>query len=134
MVRRRVRMVALSTLVLVAAVPATAAAGRRPGAVDPNASPRVARALAERYAPLLYLGSTEAWGPMRVPDFLVHSDLMWVRAGRDLLLARDGAVRAARLGAPLRPGAARLLSPREDSRERRLAAVEPRRLRLRARP
>lgn len=90
---------ALATLALVAALPALAvAAAPRPGAIDPNASPRVARALAERYAPLLYLSSTETWGPMRVPEFLAHSDLVWVRPGRDELLARAGAIRAARLG------------------------------------
>lgn len=97
--RRCARLIVLSTLVLVAALPALASAASRPGAVDPNASPRVARALAERYAPLLYLSLTEAWGPMRVPQFLANADLVWVRPGRDLLLARDGAVRAARLGA-----------------------------------
>jgi hypothetical protein len=94
-----VRRIALAALVLCAALPPVASAGSRPGAVDPNASPRVAHALAERYAPLLYLHTTEPWGPVRAPEFLAHAELVWVRPGADLLLAPAGAVRAARLGA-----------------------------------
>lgn len=95
------RAVALALLLVVAVAPAAAAprAAPRPGAVAPNASPRVARALATRYAPLLHLQSQERFGLMRVEDFLAHARLVWSRPGTDPVLAAEGTVQAARLGA-----------------------------------
>jgi hypothetical protein len=90
---RGVLAVAAAAMVLTSS--AAGAPGPRPGAVAPNASARVARALAERYAPLLRLHSGEQWGLMRAPEFLAHASLRW----RRVVIAREGTVRAARLGA-----------------------------------
>jgi hypothetical protein len=67
--------------VAAAAVLLVGAAPPRPGAVAPNASPRVARALAERYAPLLRLDPAERWGPTRVEGFLRHAALVRAPGG-----------------------------------------------------
>ena len=97
---RRIAVVVAVVALLCAAPAVATAAAARPGAIDPNASPRAARALAVRFAPLLWLDSQERFAPTTVRDFLAHAALKWARPpGGPAVLARRGTIDPARLGA-----------------------------------